>query len=690
MIGRKAAGFSVWSIAIAIALTLLFTPDVQASGDPFTAPNPGPGTVVIQGNWQFHLGDDLGWSKPAFDDSGWEQLSADTTWGDQTHPGYTGFAWYRKQLHITGRPGKISVLIPPVNDAYEVFWNGEKIGEFGKLPPHAWWWHGGRGVVFPLGTAPLDGVLALRVWDSPLSSTDYNEVGGLRAAPSIGSSAVLTQRTSFVQMRREDVMVPRFVLAGALFITGLLALLLFLRERRDFLYLWLSLFLIANGLTGFEGLNPAYYGMKSFPAVCAAQAVGALQDISLWLLLLTLFDLHKQKSWRRWTVTLVAIYLAAMAIDLVIIRFWEYAGRAMQWGDAISSGLVSLTPIYLLFIVGFALLRRPQRALLPIALVATLYGIYNMVTAIAPLGVRFTHFTLPQYLNPGIALGPYVFGVPAILNTLLFLVLLFTVARYQSQERRRQAHIESEMKSAREVQHVLIPEEVPVIPGFLIASVYKPASEVGGDFYQVIPLLDSTGEPGALIVLGDVSGKGLKAAMTVSLIVGTLRTLADFTDDPAEIVRGLNQRLLGRTQGGFTTCVAIRVEANGRMVIVNAGHLSPFCAGREIVLPGSLPLGLSGDADYEPVTVDLEPNGTMTLFTDGVLEARSPKGELYGFERLSRLMGAQPTVQQVIDAACSFGQDDDITVLSVTRVAGLGLHTAKLNLVTQIAAGSAG
>jgi serine phosphatase RsbU (regulator of sigma subunit) len=105
------------------------------------------------------------------------------------------------------------------------------------------------------------------------------------------------------------------------------------------------------------------------------------------------------------------------------------------------------------------------------------------------------------------------------------------------------------------------------------------------------------------------------------------------------------------------------------------------------VLPGSLPLGLSGDADYESVTVDLEPDETLTLFTDGVLEARNPKGELYGFERLSSLMGAQPSVQQVVDAACSFGQDDDITVLSVKRVAESDLHNAKLDLVAQIVAG---
>ena len=128
----------------------------------------------------------------------------------------------------------------------------------------------------------------------------------------------------------------------------------------------------------------------------------------------------------------------------------------------------------------------------------------------------------------GIHVGAYSFSAPFLLDLLLFIVLLFTVARHQFMERRRQAEIEMEIKSAREVQHVLIPEETPAIPGFSIASIYKPAAEVGGDFFQVMPL----GEGGALIIVGDVSGKGLKAAMTVSLIVGTLRTLADYTQKP--------------------------------------------------------------------------------------------------------------------------------------------------------------
>ena len=158
----------------------------------------------------------------------------------------------------------------------------------------------------------------------------------------------------------------------------------------------------------------------------------------------------------------------------------------------------------------------------------------------------------PTYLRTwGLHFGSYTFSATFLLDTLLFIVLLFTVTRQQYLERRRQAQVEMEIKSAREVQHVLIPEDVPAIPGFSIASIYKPATELGGDFYQVIPLEAG----GALVVVGDVSGKGLKAAMVVSLIVGTLRTLADFTQQPAEILRGLNRRLIGRTQGGFATCV---------------------------------------------------------------------------------------------------------------------------------------
>ena len=225
------------------------------------------------------------------------------------------------------------------------------------------------------------------------------------------------------------------------------------------------------------------------------------------------------------------------------------------------------------------------------------------------------------------------------------------------------------MRSAQEIQHILIPEEIPSVPGLAVSSVYKPAAEVGGDFFQVIPPEPDHPDAGTLIIVGDVSGKGLKAAMTVSLIVGTLRTLADATRSPAAILAGLNRRLLGRTQGGFATCLVLRLEADGTATLANAGHLSLFRDGVEWDVPASLPLGLTADAEYDEVRTHLREAETLTLtlITDGVLEARNGEGELSGFERVAALTRGRPSAEQVAETACSFGQEDDITVLAITR-----------------------
>jgi serine phosphatase RsbU (regulator of sigma subunit) len=167
-------------------------------------------------------------------------------------------------------------------------------------------------------------------------------------------------------------------------------------------------------------------------------------------------------------------------------------------------------------------------------------------------------------------------------------------------------------------------------------------------------------------VLGDVSGKGLPAAMNVALLVGTLRTLAETTTDPAEILTGLNRRLLGRSKG-FTTAVAVRVAPGGEADLAIAGHLNPYLNGRELLLEAALPLGLTAEAAYENAALALALDDTLTLLTDGVLEARDVKtGELFGFDR-TLAISAQPAAE-IAATAQRFGQDDDIAVLTLTRV----------------------
>jgi serine phosphatase RsbU (regulator of sigma subunit) len=188
---------------------------------------------------------------------------------------------------------------------------------------------------------------------------------------------------------------------------------------------------------------------------------------------------------------------------------------------------------------------------------------------------------------------------PSVDVIFLSAMLAILVGRF-TRTRRHEEHLAGELQAARIVQQILIPDEIPAIPGFTIQSCYLPAGEVGGDFFQILPIKDG----GVLAIIGDVSGKGMPAAMTVSLLVGTVRTLAHYTESPGEILAAMNQRMLGRSQGGFTTCLALRVDADGTVTIANAGHIAPYLAGCEVATENGLPLGLSAATEYAETTTE--------------------------------------------------------------------------------------
>jgi hypothetical protein len=261
---------------------------------------------------------------------------------------------------------------------------------------------------------------------------------------------------------------------------------------------------------------------------------------------------------------------------------------------------------------------------------------------------------------------PFAISLPDIADTLFLTAMLVILVYRFTRTRLHEENYEREREAARAVQQVLIPQDTPTIPGFAIHSVYKPYGEVGGDFFQILPLSTGPHPDGVLIAIGDVSGKGLPAAMTVSLLVGTLRTLAHYTQSPAEILTAMNQRMIGRNNGGFTTGLVLRADADGALTVANAGHLAPYLHGTELPTINGLPLGLNPDATYLETTHPLPANQQLTLLTDGVLEARNKTGELFGFNRTTAL--SVESAAQVATIAQHFGQDDDITVLTLTRV----------------------
>jgi serine phosphatase RsbU (regulator of sigma subunit) len=218
------------------------------------------------------------------------------------------------------------------------------------------------------------------------------------------------------------------------------------------------------------------------------------------------------------------------------------------------------------------------------------------------------------------------------------------------------------MSAAREVQQVILPPQGESFPGYLVESVYQPAQQVGGDFFQVL----RAGNGGLLLVIGDVAGKGLPAAMLVAMLIGAIRATAEDTHDPVVMLRRLHDRLIGRNYRGFTTALAAFITQDGIVTIANAGHLSPYLDGREIALPGALPLGVESGGQYEPTNLELRAGSRLTFYSDGVVEAQNQKGELFGFER-AREISVQ-SAAAIAATAAKFGQSDDITVVTIKRL----------------------
>ncbi|MGD0729982.1 MAG: SpoIIE family protein phosphatase [Terracidiphilus sp.] len=620
------------------------------------------GLATLNDKWAFHLGDDMRWASPAFDDSAWEKLTADKPWGAQGHANTEGFGWYRWHLHLPpGRdPQQLAILMPSVEDAYELYWNGRLVGTYGHLPPHPVWYYGLRPRTFSLGPAQ-DGVLAVRAWKSPFGSYDTGVQGGFHLPPKVGSpiaiDAALT-KLDYSWLRGNQM---TFSLESLYGLIAVLGLLLWLRDRSQWLGFWMGCFAGAHPLgTVLLGLG---LPMSFVVAQGLNQPAYLLADFSLWFVLIWLLDLHDDpKLTRLARIFAAAVFAAGIADGLVLFGF--ALPNPVPW-QIVDSALMPISMVLELFpfyVIGLAVYRRkkldPSRW--AVAVLAFISQTLFAVSVDLQQWSRFTHWTLSQTIRTPLftVLGNRV-GAYTISVMLLLLALVYAVYRYSAETRRQQAILEQEMRNAREVQKVLVPETIPSVPGFAIQSVYKPAGEVGGDFFQILPL--SRG--GVLAVIGDVSGKGMPAAMTVSLLVGTVRTLAHYTQSPGEILTAMNYRMLSRQQGGFTTCLVACAEPDGTVKMANAGHLAPILNGREVSIENGLPLGLSASTSYSELTIRLGGDQQLTLLTDGVVEARSKTGELFCFERTAAI--ADHSADWIAQTALDFGQDDDITVLTL-------------------------
>jgi len=604
--------------------------------------------------WLVQAGDDPSYARADFDDSQWTPVDPSLSLKSYFPTNHPSVMWYR--LHVKVAPGQTGLALEEFNlcGAFEIYVNGEKLFENGGVTPYRPYAFAARIVKQIPDSAIATGsiVIAMRMYISGsewVSSFPgfypYNLV--------IGDETALGDHV-WLKTIGDNLLNWFYEFAGLGL--GIIALALFAAQRRQREYLWIFLLFAETAL---HAPLEFYLLFHNLPAWIAY--VNGVFDLAGLFFIIAIFLAFLRMPLNRWMQGLLV--LAAVGI------FWNAAQTANGSGSALGVLLSSVAQLSLiagvipiLVIVHWRRGNHEAGILLVPAIVASLatyleLGIF-IVGTIPGLGPAAYHFQRSIF---NWAVGPFTMNVGPVDGCLFALSLAVILVLRSARIAQQQAQLETELAAAREVQQIILPEMIESIPGFTIESAYEPAQQVGGDFFQIL----SAPEGSLLLVIGDVAGKGLPAAMLVSVLVGAIRGVAEYTSDPAELLANLNQRLIGRVSGSLSTALVARIFPDGTVALANAGHLPPYLDGREVEVPGALPLGAKSAVQYDTSRFQMPRGSRLTFYSDGIVEAQNAKGELFGFER-SREISMEP-VAAIVEAAREFGQRDDVTVIAITR-----------------------
>jgi hypothetical protein len=626
--------------------------------DPHQVDGTAIGDVIdLTSTWLLKQGDDPSYADPKLDDSHWLVVALMrplSSYGLNN----VDTVWYR--THVKLRPDAHDLVLDlrGFPSTRQVFVNGIQIASSLDFPPGGEMNTVATDRIYRIPKMALDPgdlTIAIRAGIGRLTSKGIVRAASEDAAILLGTASMTADEASLYIFRSFTSNVANATLEILLFLITV-ALAIALRSERE--YFTLAIYLFAD-----IGLN-ALFSWR------VASGTGVNKFI-------VAFEITSQVVTAIALLEFVRLVLGISRSRLIVIYEWiivviSYsAGTFLTYriygpSGAVSNGfIIAANVIYeLTFLplhVGLPILafwvwwkrRNPDALLLFFPLLIQVA--FSYVSFAHFVGWRLHLFQTPSLGEPPI---PWLYVQWEEITFFIFSVslLLFLVLRTIRLARSR-AEVAAEIEAAQTVQQVLLARSSQATPGFVVESVYLPANEVGGDFFLVSP-----GQDGSLLaIVGDVSGKGLIAAMRVSMILGVLRR--EDSRDPRAVLHQLNEALLSQSEMGFTTACCVWMDAAGRYSIANAGHIAPYVDGHEVVTPPSLPLGLAPDQEYELVEGVLPRGLKLVLMSDGVVEAKSEKGDLLGFDRLPSL--TLSPAAEIAKVAEDFGQDDDITVLTI-------------------------
>jgi sigma-B regulation protein RsbU (phosphoserine phosphatase) len=609
--------------------------------------------IDLSGDWRMSPDDKPEYAATQFDDGAWPALRLPR--GAEYFHGMK--YWLRRRVDLPAGTDRsqLALTLGTLQDVYEVYVNGRRIGATGsfdsfedaRIP---------QPLTFdiPLQAAqegePLQ--IALRVRGILFYHPHWRmlDVGPYLLTYRDGAP---TEAGRQQLEHRWVTIAPHFVFGTIFAVIGLLSLFGWLSERERIELLWfvfvsfaravaaifLSLQLLADSHPFNRlGIAPEFvYGNMDTPLF--VEFVFAALGIRSWKLRLALWlgwlgapiSLYSDSRSAIWTIGFPAyVWVSCLGLLVIVWDWWKLSHRG--------------APV--------------EQHVLHLAL-ALCSGSFsgNWIVLFWTDMIAFSQSVVTFKIRdvPGFPVGPFRVQFVDVFWLLVSATILALLFRRLAADRRERQRLSSELEAARVIQQLLLKQPELRERGLSLEAVYAPAQEVGGDFYYVLD--------GQVVVIGDVSGKGLKAAMLVSLLIGVLRRDTG-ERRPGAVLEALNRALAGHIDG-FVTCCCARFDAGGEVVVANAGHLSPYVDGAEVAVDTSLPLGLDAGCEYGETALTLAPGSSITFLSDGVVEAANAKGELFGFERTSGI--STKAAAEIAEAAKAWGQNDDITVVTVRR-----------------------
>ncbi len=616
----------------------------------------------LKGTWLFRRGDDPSYRDSGLDDSGWEPIEVPLNWF-RLPPGrkHHGYGWYRLHIAMPEMPGTLvpGIELGWIDDADEVYCNGRLIGRTGLFPGDLGYGAGrhsyDRTRIYPvprdLFRPGSDTVLAVRV-----HSMDYDTAGIYMGDQRIGSYRSLVDRFHLT----ENIII---VMSALYLIVALYHAFLFFRRPRTFENLFFALFTASVGLVTLLRSQTKYFIIDNFAVLKFTEYCAEAVLIGLFLHFLVYY--FEERFYNRASIAFDAliggslVYLSLSYPD--VTRYFYLSDYVTYW-------IYLAAMLYSLWYLFRQRKRNDARIMLGAFIIVA-------ATVAADILIGMTDVSVPWMAHYGFL--AFILAIAGALGDRF--VNLYNGAVRAARERSELIAIQQELRIAREIQLSILPEKTPDVPGLAIAARYIPMGAVGGDFYdfQVIP--DGSGLG---VLIADVTGHGVPASLIASMMKVAFSFQRERLADPALLMKNLNSMFYDKIRNNYITAGYVMVDRE-RMTLrhASAGHLPVLhCSGAgervDELKPRGILLGMNPSAEYVTQTRAISRGDRIVIFTDGIVEAASVSGELFGDRRFLDLihetggLGLEEFADRIISEVNGFipaGREpqDDITLVVI-------------------------